>query len=524
LSRRYKIREFAELAGVTVKALHHYDRLGLLKPGRTEAGYRVYSERDLETLEQIIALKFLGVPLKEIGAVLKRPALELPDTLRLQRQALEDRQELLGRAIRAIRSAEEAIVAGNAVDLAMLKNIIEVIEMQNDVAVMKKYYSEESWDKHRRYYEEGPSREWQDFYRDAQRLLGEDPASDPAQALVQRWFDLSRRAHGGDPSVLTDSPAAWLDRAHWPEAIKHRAAEFKMEEVKAFVRRAAIASRKPAFSEDAWSKLTELLNLPREQHSAHWQARVDLFRDLEAAIGEDPAGERAQALVARWKAQIDEVSGGNAEIKSMLALGWSHRKNWPDSQRWQVENLHMMSYERFEKAADLLDQAIAASSTEKKEMTKTTLKSSLLDEFEEEMQATRKVLERVPDDQFEWRPSEKSFTLGKLANHIAAIPGVAVVFLKHQGVRPPEAANSAELLASFDKHVAACREQLENMSEERLAGKMLVLPGVERPVFAVLQGRGLLNHLIHHRGQLTVYLRLLGVAVPGMYGPSADEK
>src|SRR5271166_3818056 len=127
------------MAGVTVKALHRYDRLGLLKPVRTEAGYRVYREHDLETLEQIIALKFFGVPLKEIGAVLKRPALQLRDTLRLQRQALEERQELLGRAIRAIRAAEEAIDSGESADLAMLKNIIEVIEMQDSVAVMKRY-------------------------------------------------------------------------------------------------------------------------------------------------------------------------------------------------------------------------------------------------------------------------------------------------------------------------------------------------------------------------------------------------
>ena len=77
MSRFYQIHEFAELAGVTVKALHHYDRLGLLKPKRTDSGYRMYAERDLERLEQIIALKFLGVPLKQIKTVLDRPALEL---------------------------------------------------------------------------------------------------------------------------------------------------------------------------------------------------------------------------------------------------------------------------------------------------------------------------------------------------------------------------------------------------------------------------------------------------------------
>src|SRR5262245_42107077 len=101
LSGFYQIHEFAELAGVTVKALHHYDRLGLLKPKRAAGGYRMYAERDLERLEQIIALKFLGVSLKQIKLVLDRPALELSETLRLQRGALEEKQELLSRAIRA---------------------------------------------------------------------------------------------------------------------------------------------------------------------------------------------------------------------------------------------------------------------------------------------------------------------------------------------------------------------------------------------------------------------------------------
>ena len=76
--KSYRIHEFAHLAGVTVKALHHYDRLGLLTPRRSETGYRVYRECDLERLEQIVALKFLGLPLKQIRAVLERTKLALP--------------------------------------------------------------------------------------------------------------------------------------------------------------------------------------------------------------------------------------------------------------------------------------------------------------------------------------------------------------------------------------------------------------------------------------------------------------
>ena len=525
MSPRYTIRKFAELAGVTVKALHHYDRLGLLKPSRKDSGYRVYGDRDLEILEQIIALKFLGLPLKEIAEILNRPALKWHDTLRMQRQALEDRQELLARAIRAIRAAEEAIESGASLDPAMLKHIIEVIDMNDDVSAMKKYYSEESWAQYRRYYEEGPSGEWRRLYSDAREMLNEDPASEKAQALVQRWYDLARRAHSGDPEVLTDSPAAWMDRANWPDAMKQRAAELGMEQVLDYIKRAELESRKLCFNEPTWNSLLRLVTQPPEVEAAHWRDRVELFRDLEAALLQDPAGEIAQALVRRWSAQLDRATGGNAEIKAHMLRNWSRRRYWPESMRWRVERLHMMSYERFERAADFLDRAAVISSGLKpKEEEKMTLKQRLLDEFDQEMPATRKILERVPDAKFSWKPHEKSMTLGRLANHVAEMPGAVAVYMKGKGSMRPQAGTLAELLESFDQNVTACREQLQAMTDERLAGNMIVNPGVERPVWAVLRGRGFMNHLIHHRGQLSVYLRLLDVDVPGMYGPSADEK
>jgi MerR family transcriptional regulator, thiopeptide resistance regulator len=85
VSSSYRIQEFADLSGVTVKALHHYDRLGLLKPGRTDSGYRVYVDADLERLEGIIALKSLGFSLSQVGAILASGSIALPDALRAQR-------------------------------------------------------------------------------------------------------------------------------------------------------------------------------------------------------------------------------------------------------------------------------------------------------------------------------------------------------------------------------------------------------------------------------------------------------
>ena len=138
----YRIREFAQLAGVTVKALHHYDRRGLLKPRRSGSGYRLYVEHDLARLEQIVALKFLGLPLKEIKTLLDRDIPRLPEALRLQRTVLEEKRLLLERAIRAIVNAEELLQSGKEAGAAAIKRIIETMEMQTEF--MKNYYREEA--------------------------------------------------------------------------------------------------------------------------------------------------------------------------------------------------------------------------------------------------------------------------------------------------------------------------------------------------------------------------------------------
>src|SRR3954452_22043244 len=126
------------MAGVTVRTLHHYDRLGLLRAGRSGAGYRVYREGDLERLEQIVALKFLGLPLKQIRELLERNGRDLPSVLRVQRAALEEKRRMLDRAIQAIRAAEQQPTP------ALLKNIIEAIEMQDNKNWTEKYYSPEA--------------------------------------------------------------------------------------------------------------------------------------------------------------------------------------------------------------------------------------------------------------------------------------------------------------------------------------------------------------------------------------------
>lgn len=233
MNRLYKVQEFADLAGVTVRALHHYDRMALLKPKRTDAGYRLYGLNDLERLEQVVALKFLGLPLKQIKILLDRETRQLAEALRSQRRALEEKRKRLDRAIEAIRSAEKAIRPGKQADAAVLKKIIEVIEMQDDTDFTKKYYSEpaqakiaerrEQWNPEM---QAQVSKEWSDLFRDVEAALGEDPAGEKVQALAARWKKLVERFTGGDREVTAGVGRAWADRENWSPAMKEQSAPF----------------------------------------------------------------------------------------------------------------------------------------------------------------------------------------------------------------------------------------------------------------------------------------------------------
>ena len=160
------------------------------------------------------------------------------------------------------------------------------------------------------------------------------------------------------------------------------------------------------------------------------------------------------------------------------------------------------------------------------------LVDALLPEFDREMTTTRKVLERVPEDKFAWKPHAKSFSLGALAAHVATLPTWGKETLDKSeidiaGGQPPAApASKAELLTAFDRHVAATRSALAGRSDAELLATWTLKRGgttiFSMPKTAVLRSF-VFSHLIHHRGQLCVYLRLLDVPVPSIYGPSADE-
>jgi MerR family transcriptional regulator, thiopeptide resistance regulator len=325
MGKLYRVHDFAELAGVTVRALHHYDRLGLLKPQKTAAGYRLYAEKDLERLEQIIALKFLGLPLKQIKAMLlDRKALDLSDALRLQQAVLEEKRRLMDRAIGAIQDAENEIRCGQVASAAILRRIIEVIKMQEHQDFMKSYFGENAWVKWGQRREPWPSEPWIALFRDIQASLEEDPGSPRAHTLATRWMSLWLSDSSGDPELYFGLRNAWADRKHWPTTIQQRFADFDLERMTEFISKATLHFRKQYFSEEAWERLLKQLTpASREQRSLAW---LTLFREAGAMLDEDPASDKAQDLVGRWLAL---ARSGDPDIRAGYIKAWADRQNLP---------------------------------------------------------------------------------------------------------------------------------------------------------------------------------------------------
>ena len=242
-------QQFAELAGVTVRTLHHYDRLGLLKARRTESGYRVYREADLERLEQIVALKFVGLPLKRIKTLLDRDNLELAEALPRQRLVLEAKRKLIDRAIRAIQDAERTLATGQRPDAAILKKIIEVIEMQDNPNWSEKYYSEEALEKLKKRkwtpeMQEQTTNKWNDLFRDVEAALGEDPAGAKAQALAARWSALIHEFTQGDPGVSKGLNNVWKNPSGLPAETQANMKPYMNPKVHEFIQKAFAAGKK----------------------------------------------------------------------------------------------------------------------------------------------------------------------------------------------------------------------------------------------------------------------------------------
>lgn len=161
------------------------------------------------------------------------------------------------------------------------------------------------------------------------------------------------------------------------------------------------------------------------------------------------------------------------------------------------------------------------------------LNQSLIAELQHEAASTKRILEKVPEGKFDWKPHPKSMTLGRLASHVAELPGFLNSILTMDEVdfakgdyKPSFATTPEELKAVFQQKLDEVLKTLQNTTDEKMHTNFTLRSGdhVIATVPRIVAVRSMaLNHIIHHRGQIAVYLRLLDVPVPGMYGPSADE-
>ena len=229
--RTFRIQEFAKLAGVTVRALHHYDRLKLLSPAhRSERGYRLYTHEDLGRLERILVLRYLGLSLREIATLLNTPAGRnaepLTVTFARQRAALHERRSGLDRILRAIEHAQQ-----RAQDLAepewlLYQTILKEIQMQEATDWTEKYYSPKAVEALReRRAALTPERQteigarWHSLFADVQSALDRHVPPDSAEGrtLVARWMRLADEFTNGDPEIGKGYQRMIEDKSHWPD-------------------------------------------------------------------------------------------------------------------------------------------------------------------------------------------------------------------------------------------------------------------------------------------------------------------
>jgi len=202
----YRAGEFAELAGVTVRTLHHYDELDLLAPSaHSEAGYRLYTMDDLARLSHIQALRFIGMPLKDIKQTLDGEHLALPDALRLQRKILVQRRAHLDAIIEALDRADAAVAQHSDTQWSALREVMLTMNEQRNWGWVKEHYTPEQLERLGKRYDpamqETWSKQWATLLADVETAKHDDPASPASQALAQRWSDMLTLFTNNEPDI-----------------------------------------------------------------------------------------------------------------------------------------------------------------------------------------------------------------------------------------------------------------------------------------------------------------------------------
>lgn len=241
----WQTEEFARRTKVTVRTLHYYDRLGLLKPQKRNAkGFRLYGKQEFARLQQITTLKFIGFPLKKIREILRQQQLDLSETLKLQRKIIEAQAHRLNLALKAIERAEKTFAANGETDWESFRQIIEVINMEQNWDWTKKYYSagairkiqerQHLWSSE---FQERVSAEWEKLFFEVKAAIDADiePTSERGQELALRWNSLIDEFTDGDAEIR-----AGLDKMYADEKNRQtRRHESFGEEIRNFIGKAS---------------------------------------------------------------------------------------------------------------------------------------------------------------------------------------------------------------------------------------------------------------------------------------------
>ena len=226
----FRIQEFAKLAGVTVRALHHYDRLKLLSPAhRSEKGYRLYCHDDLGRLERILVLRYLGLSLREIAALLNTPDGREPERLKVtlarQRAVLRERRNGLDRVLETIEHAQRRAQESAEAEWPVYQAVLKEIQMQNATDWREKYFSTEAFEAIRSHraamtteQKMDAAARWKAVLADVQSALDRQVPPDSAEgrALVARWLRLGDEFTFGNHEIIEGRRRMYEDESNWP--------------------------------------------------------------------------------------------------------------------------------------------------------------------------------------------------------------------------------------------------------------------------------------------------------------------
>lgn len=221
----WQISEFAKQTKVTVRTLHYYDHISLLKPKHYDRnGFRLYGEAEFARLQQIMTLKFIGFSLNQIREILGNTEFDLTETWRLQKNLIEAQRNRFNLALEAIRRAEQTFQKNGVIDWESFNQIIEVINMEQNTEWTKQYYSESAqakveerknlWSPE---LQERVTRNWNELVADIEAAIADGtlPSDNRAQKLAARWRKLLNEFTGGDKEIQTGLNKMYADEKNW---------------------------------------------------------------------------------------------------------------------------------------------------------------------------------------------------------------------------------------------------------------------------------------------------------------------